>query len=523
MVGVGLVISDIGLALWAEEEPAPEELLEEKWHRIVRYDENGLPTERWVDLHANRRTEAFLPKEEKFDDGRYATWAETEPLEAITHADETHTGNDRLGGIFRALSVWATNDPEPALAWSVKQPLGQNRINFIVNVLVWWAMHDGAEAAKHLDLVVPGRARERAIQKIANGWTKQDPFDVAEWIVGLPASDGQRAALYEVGASLVEKNEERAIAMMLEFASGEQREHFVRGCLVELARRDPEQAFGLAVDLLQSPLHQNNLLPMVFQHWCRVDYDGALEAALAMTEGSIRTRLLGDLITNGIRDDLETVIARVESLPRGLSRDQILNRVVGKLIFNDPVMASKFADEIDDMDVWGGASRNLVDHYFKSDRDGAIEWIESIESNHRRAFPLQMILGQLATADLEKATRMALASTHHPKDLPRRMLLGVIASEIARLDPVRASVWVESLDWGHPETRGAEAIVGMQWRQVDEVAAEAWRAKRAEELGDWMFSEQNRNKERNSRIPPAPPRRGGGTIDVTPTAPLIIQ
>lgn len=487
MVGAATVWSSLSIAvvlvssLGANEEPTPEELLEEKWHRIVRFDENGLPTERWVDLHANRRADAFMPKAEKFDHGRYATWAETDPLGAITHADETLTGNDRLGGIFRALSVWATNDPESALAWSVKQPLGHNRTNFIVNVLAWWALHDGKAAAGHLDLVEPGRARERMVEKVARGWTKQDPFEAAAWIMTLPDSDGQRLAVYEVGASLVEKNEKRAIAMMLDLSPGEQRNHFVRGCLVELARRDPEQAFGLTVDLLPSPLHQNNLLPLVFQHWCREDYDSALDAVMAMSDGSIRSRLLSDVVTNGIRDDLETVIARVESLPRGVSRDHVLNRVVGSLAYNDPVMASKFADEIDDLGVWESASRNVVNHFYKSDQEGAINWIKSINSTHRRAFPLQAILGQLALIDLEQATQLALASFHSPQGLPRRALLGEIALHLARHDPLEAVAWVETLDQKHPRIREVEMPVYAMWSQQDRAAADAWRMKREED------------------------------------------
>lgn len=118
--------------------------------------------------------------------------AQNVPASAVALAERLPPGQAREGLLLHAVQQWAANDPVKAVAWANSRPDQKARDEFLTVIAVEWAAQEPALAAAFAtSALTAGRPRDAALLQIADSWARAAPEQAADWIIHLPASEGE--------------------------------------------------------------------------------------------------------------------------------------------------------------------------------------------------------------------------------------------------------------------------------------------------------------------------------------------
>lgn len=209
---------------------------------------------------------------------------------------------------------WAKADLPRAVAWTRSLPEGAMRSQAILQVSYQWAAVAPREAAEF----AATQNNVELFEAVAGTWAANDPRRASEWAGGLPASEGQSAALSTIAAVWAQSDPAAAAACASSLPVGEAR---------------------------------NQALGAVAAVWSDTDPPQAVKWAEAISEGPARERAFARLVNSWAVTSASETGQWLEHLPASPSRDTAVATFCGVIDGTDPAASFAWAQTISDEDM----------------------------------------------------------------------------------------------------------------------------------------------------------------------------
>jgi hypothetical protein len=187
----------------------------------------------------------------------FQQWVARDPVAAVA---ELRRLADAAGGepifwshLFGDVAAqWAKADLPGAVAWTKSLPEGAVRSQAMVQVGYRWATSDPQRAAEF----AAEQNNVELFEAVASTWAANDPKHAAEWACGLPASEGQSAALATVSAVWAQGDPVAAAACASTLPVGEARNQALAAVAAVWSEADPAQAAKCAEEIAEGPARE---------------------------------------------------------------------------------------------------------------------------------------------------------------------------------------------------------------------------------------------------------------------------
>lgn len=279
----------------------------------------------------------------EFRDFHYA-WGQLVGLEAVLQGLET-TGKKDLGS---TLAGWASHDPAAARDWydtlENEGNRGANKQAMKAALVHGLAIADPGTAADFVySLGETGDRRAKEMMGIVMGKVIQSggPENAAQWATNLGAGKLRGHALFEAARGGVRENADATLA----WAS-------------DLARNDPNAgslAYGVAQEM----------------GW----RDGTKVAEWLSSLGSEGEAAHRPLLSGWTEADPLAASQYVAAMPPSESREQAIVGMVTEARWQDPAVATAWANELSRAEGREKAMTLVAEAYIRKDPDGAADWL----------------------------------------------------------------------------------------------------------------------------------------------------
>ncbi len=317
-------------------------------------------------------------------------------------------------------------------------------------------------------------------------------------ILALPSAFARREALYAVAGRADLRELDALIAEARNLSNAADRSAALDVLYLRYVERDPLRALQSALSRPDSE-DRNDNVARVGAAWARIAPDAAFQQAELETDAPIRTTLQNAIVHAWASQDAVAAFARVNALPAGVQRDQLLTWTTRELARQDPQGAAELIAKLVPADM-DALNRVLASEWATSDPRAAARWIESRprQSIGTLAYTVApLYAAQFPAEALEWASRLdrsrngrlwsqalvgvanqdpeaALQAVIGVKDAARRSTaLGAVIAAIAERDPALAIRHLEKLPMGEARSQ-VVAQIALQIAQTDPDAAVSW-------------------------------------------------
>src|SRR5206468_388779 len=104
----------------------------------------------------------------------------------------------------------------------------------------------------------------------------------------------------------------------------------------------------------------------------------AAEYAMKTTAKDARNRLIGSVMQQWARADLDEALAWLDHIDDRTARGQILSSVIGSISGSDPAKAGELAMQIPTSDAQRNAVSNVAANWANQDPEAARQWINGL-------------------------------------------------------------------------------------------------------------------------------------------------
>ncbi len=256
--------------------------------------------------------------------------------------------------LAEAIRNWAEIAPRRAADFALALPASSGRSAAVEGAVSAWATRAPAAAGVWIDTIADPVVAARARSAYATGLAYRDPLGAAEYVASLPASEINEKALVRVAEIWATKDLNGAIAWLREMPVQRQRATIFDAMIKTASLTDvakvaeaiiAAQGFGfvstgtamnVAHDLTSLRGHQAGFefaQKLLREPWRGIANGAVIWAwilqapvevekwALAQPETTLRERALARLATHRVRTNPGQVMAWIETLPTGASRD----------------------------------------------------------------------------------------------------------------------------------------------------------------------------------------------------------
>ncbi len=313
-----------------------------------------------------------------------ARYAEIDPEKALKFASEA-SGFERMMGTTSILRTWAAKDPKAAGEYLVSTVLDSGVDDWqmrrsAASVASEWVRQD-PDAALKWAKGLPEEVRGDALNNVIQHFTAENPLKAAEIAMGLEGESQQRA-LRSIADQWSRTHPEAA----LEWASGlegEARTEAMEETLENWAGSDPDAAISY-LEKITDAGEKDRFVPDVAERWARRDAASAQAAAewlSGQADGAGKDRATGSVVEAWMRSDPTAASTWLGEQPAGSAKDQgIVALLNDRQLREDPGTAVVWADSISDADQRSEQVQRSTRRWLSSDRDSAVEYIESSQS-----------------------------------------------------------------------------------------------------------------------------------------------
>lgn len=259
------------------------------------------------------------------------------------------------------------------------------------------ALVNPKEASEELDLLEPGRAKNRAIGFVAVEWVKHDFQGCLDWARNLEDADEQASAFNLIGhhwgsvdhpaaiayaCGLPEGNRVRAVVLNGALAQwsgrapkeairwvenrgleGEENIDSARVVLRVWSANEPGEVFahltgGHGIDLKGKAFHEE--MVRIFGSWARKDPKRATHGSLLIPNRNLANGAFTISYSDWLETSPKPAVAWAEALPPGPTKDRAIQQILGRVadtIEEKPA----WSDKIDSDVVRSKALRRIVD------------------------------------------------------------------------------------------------------------------------------------------------------------------
>ncbi|MFP6872231.1 MAG: hypothetical protein VCA55_01875 [Verrucomicrobiales bacterium] len=313
-----------------------------------------------------------------------ARYAEIDPEKALKFAAES-SGFERMMGTTSILRTWAAKDPRAAGEYLVGTVLDSGVDDWqmrrsAASIASEWVRQD-PDGALSWAKSLPEEVRGEALNNVVQHFTAENPLKAAEIAMGLEGESQQRA-LRSIADQWSRTHPEAA----LKWASGlqgEARTEAMEETLENWAGSDPDAAISY-VEKITDAAEKDRFVPDVAERWARRDSASAQAAAewvSGQADGEGKDRATGSVVEAWMRSDPTAASTWLGEQPAGSAKDQgIVSLLNDRQLREDPATAVVWADSISDEVQRSEQVQRSARRWLASDRDSAVEYIESSHS-----------------------------------------------------------------------------------------------------------------------------------------------
>jgi hypothetical protein len=312
-----------------------------------------------------------------------ARYAEIDPEKALKFASEA-SGFERMMGTTSILRTWAAKDPRAAGEYLVGTVLDSGVDDWqmrrsAASIASEWVRQD-PDAALSWAKGLPEEVRGDALNNVLQHFTAENPLKAAEIAMGLEG-ESQERALRSIADQWSRTHPEAALkwAATLE---GDTQIEAMEEVLENWAGQDPDAAVAYVGTLSDGV--QERFFPEVAERWARRDATSAQAAAEWVSdfpESEGRERATGEVMEAWMRSDPTAASTWLGEQPAGGSKDRgIVSLLNDRQLREDPATAVVWADQISDEPQRSEQVQRSTRRWLASDRDSAVEYIESSQS-----------------------------------------------------------------------------------------------------------------------------------------------
>jgi hypothetical protein len=146
----------------------------------------------------------------------------------------------------------------------------------------------------------------------------------------------------------------------------------------------------------------------------------AKEAAMEITDESLRNATLARLAGQLAGDNPQATAAWVTSLPPGESRQHALGALIEQWSDKDPVSAATFLTRMPPSPETDESRARLADNIQRKDPEGALAWAGTISEEQSRTRTMSELLRNWFRRDPDAARKWMLQDTQVPDDVKLR-------------------------------------------------------------------------------------------------------
>lgn len=397
-------------------------------------------------------------------------WAKDSPYEALAYArsiEDEKSRNELLRSVSTALSK---DDPVGALELldSLPRPSGRNRYSWSSNravIIKEWAKIDQEAALAYVYGIENNQDRKQLLQNLSYQFVEVDPMLALS--LASEADDRWFNSSGNVISNWTRHDKGAAWAYLQSLSDSQYKSRLVGHYFSQAGNEDPHLTIGLIQSSLTGETRKNSL-STVFSNWVRNDYDSAIAYIETLPSGKDRNDVINSIAYSlAEANDPDVALAWVMENATGRTQTNAMRSIIDRLSQKDPAKAVNMLNTLPYGRSYSNAVRTLADNWGSHDPEAAYNWISSLPDGPERENAFRSLSRGAAQLDADRAYVIA---TQMPEGKERTQMLTEIASAKAKNDPQSTANWVMSFPDEKLRNSAMRQVVD-SWAEIDPLAA----------------------------------------------------
>ncbi|MDX1952967.1 MAG: hypothetical protein SFY81_12365 [Verrucomicrobiota bacterium] len=389
-------------------------------------------------------------------------WLNSDQAAVIDYIKASPNGQFKTMALQVLIPHMTRENPELALEFARTAGSG-NRNTIYYPLFTTWAQHDPIAAANAVLLHVKGNERAGILDGILYNWTESDAKGALAWIRTLPDKTVKRQAMGLYLNQLNRNDPEGAAALLNEDISPQMRSSIVNSIATHWATMDLEGALNWVKSMPDGRLKDHALNGLGYQ-WAQTDPKAAAEYFSSLSKPSA-TGFLPTLAGQWAAIDPDAALEWSRSLS-GNQQKQALQQVISAIAMRDPAKAAMLANQMTGH-MKTDVIANVASVWAESDLQGAMNWLNGLESSTTKAGAIQRMGYALVSKDPVAAMELAYTISSGQQ---RANVLSSMMSQWGNEDLDSAIAYLKEVPAGREREQMFQSL-SYQWAQSDPTGA----------------------------------------------------
>ena len=277
---------------------------------------------------------------------------------------------------LRLIRRWAETDPRKAADWVLRKASGPARLVALKTVAISWANQNLAEATQWGRQLEDSAERTAGLMAIAYEAARNEPLQALDLVGELPVSPERDDLMAQAATQWATTAPEAAADWATRITDRAVRERLLAGIAVAWGEIDPVAAAACAVRNLSVGKEQEDAVIGIVQRWVQNEPEKAAAWVRSFPETTTLSQTALETLVKLWSDrDLEPPAKWLASLEAGRRRDTAITAYVAQITARAPVLASQWAERIDDAAAREHALEDLGELWLENDPTAARAWI----------------------------------------------------------------------------------------------------------------------------------------------------
>ena len=432
-----------------------------------RFDEFGDGVDDFTDMTAYMITP---------DNGLFTRWAKTDLAAAKGYVLGLEPGAERNQGLAGIAEALAVTDPDAALRFAENLSDANERSAVWYRTIHLLASTRPADAARLLDELPSGRVKQSTVEVLTRQWLRQDRDAALAWAKSLGDSPRQQRVYRTAVHALARRDPEAAVDLAVNIHGLAARRDAIREVTRQWftddplsatawLRSEPDHEFRDEIYRFALPLYANRDPAGSAEYFDQLVAEHGLSGNLSAAAGQIAYTLA--------RLDVDRALEWVGTIRDDATGQAAMEQLLTSVAFDDPGKAMQLVET--QPTVSPGTIADLATAFTREDPDAAFEWIARQPAEARWG-AVNRALADLVRDDPTAAAEQLRASAEilDPTGWNRLTTRAEnISRAIATTDMEGALEWAASLPDG--EVRNAAIAMPLHfWLDSDPHAASRW-------------------------------------------------
>ena len=279
-------------------------------------------------------------------------------------------------GLIHAIAVqWAIDDPSAAAVWAMEQLPAGRPMDTTVRVIVWdWASRDAETASEWALNLDDDHTKAGAVSTVTMALAKTDPSAAADFLRNMTEGETKISMLGSIAYQWAERDLEAASDWAGALSADEGRDYAIAQIGAYRAASDPDAALAWADSLSQDDA-RDSAIGGVAAQLAVTDLARSKNMALLLGECAGREKAFSTIVYAMLRDEPDLVLAWVDGLPAGRSKDQAVAALANSTVASDSAEACRLSETIQDTSIRTPALDRSVRAWRSTDATAADAWI----------------------------------------------------------------------------------------------------------------------------------------------------